>query len=143
MSLTNRIADWFGQGEFEREKPDPPEDESLERQMSLDVYETTVEYRNGDTETFKNYGRSKTGKHVVTYKTEPTPHSVGGMTPRMHYDTRSFNYEVLSREPEDELIAGETWELTWTKTWKEDTWFDGTFKEWTEANEGVTAERKT
>lgn len=129
MSLVDRLLGWDSDGES---RPPRPDDETRQRTYEFDLYEVTVAYRNGDTETFEAYGRYSTDSNHITYNVEPTGRSNYHDKGDAHYsfERRTINYRVLDREPESEVVGTETWELSWTVTYEEETHFTGEFARW-------------
>lgn len=100
------------------ETPDPVEESEPVPQsytLDLDVYEVTVEYRNGDVETFETYLTSLRRDHEVSFKVEPkTRRSYNRGSPSIEYTRRPISFEVLARDPIEEHIATETWKVSYT-----------------------------
>lgn len=97
------------------ERPEKPEPEDKSKSYDLTRYEATIEYRNGDTETFECYGVSNRGDHYITFHTGPYGHTTYNRTVTNSFDRRSENYETLAREPILEELATDTFTLTWTE----------------------------
>lgn len=87
------------------ERPPKPDDESDGWSRELARYRATVEYRNGEVETFECYGVKERGEAQIVFFTDPTAGiSIEGRL-RTDFAERSINYETLSREPETEEVA--------------------------------------
>lgn len=135
MSLLTRVWKLLtGDGDGgDEDIPERPPDEQTHREREFEVYEVTVEYRNGDTETFESYGRYSEGPDEYVWNTGLKPRrSLGTGKAYYTYDRRSIPTELLAREPVFEEIRTETWRLSWTTTYEKDTYFDGSFKKWSE-----------
>lgn len=116
MSLLDRL---LGRDTDEEVPPPKPPDEQRQRDLEFDVYEVTVEYRNGETETFESFGRYHTDDHTIRYNVEPYPvayNRYGEADARHGFARRTVNYAVLAREPIERHVRTETWRLSWTVT---------------------------
>lgn len=141
MGILSRLTSLRGSQDDER--PPKPEDEQREEKIERDVYRVTVEYRNGDTETFDTYGRYNTGSHKITYNVELQPKTKNYSDPgdaAYTYDRRRIHWGVLARDPVEERVGTETWRLTWIVTYQEKTKF-GEFVRWEPHAENPELER--
>lgn len=120
MGLLRRLDEWLRVG------PSPEKFESMaaeaaaegeERTITrdLDVEQVTVEYRNGDTETFESYGSNRSD-HSIAFRTEPKiSHTWSQIRdyPTIDYNHRRISFETLNREPVAEWVATEKWRITY------------------------------
>ena len=109
----------------EPEDPGPPEPSEGEREWTLTVYSATVEYRNGDTETFECYGKYTRGD-TVGFNVSLDWYTYNDHVSRK-YQRRTEHYEVLDREPELEELRDETWRVSWRTEWSQN--FRGLWEE--------------
>lgn len=115
MGLLNSI---FGSSDGD-ERPPKPDVESGERRVDVTRYEATVEYRNGDVETFECYGIYSRGETRVKFNTNPyAKRSISYWEPTYGYNRRTINYETLSREPELVELAEDTFVIAYTEDWE-------------------------
>jgi len=113
MGLIARLAFW--RDNSTGEMPPKPDTETGETKREFDVFETTIHYRNGDTETFKSYGIEGRGADLIEFSV-PEVHASGK---RLYTRTRREMYEVLEREPTLKKVGTETWVNEWSKDWRE------------------------
>lgn len=123
-------------------RPPKPDVEEGEKRFERTRYEATVEYRNGDVETFECYGIYSRGDAVVKFNTDPyAKASLYKGEATYDYDRRKINYETLAREPELTEVATDTFVLTFTREWEWSTG-PGSFnhgpKEWHEEHEDIS-----
>lgn len=124
-------------------RPLKPNDEQRTDVLNFPVYEVTLHYRNGDTETFECYGRYGSDENRITYNVEPEGRGKlwkGDGEAGYSFDRRAVNYEVLNREPIEEKVGTEAWELSWTVTheWERDGY--GTTYSWEPKATDITLE---
>lgn len=99
-------------------RPPKPEPDELEKEQKVSRYEATVEYQNGETETFECYGADR-GDHTVTFKLDLKPNtSLLFDEPTLRHETRSVNYETLAREPVLERAGTDLVTFTYTLEWE-------------------------
>lgn len=108
----------FGSGD-EPEDDTPPEPNSGSTERQFTVYEATITYRNGDTETFEAYGHPHKNNHRVRFRTDVSYSLSGNSAAPYPRGNKRFNYETLGREPELKQIRTETWRVEWETTWDE------------------------
>jgi hypothetical protein len=104
---------WFSQSDEQTDsRPPKPDDKTKVERKEFDVYEATVEYRNGDTETIRCYGKNKSGD-MVKFRTDVSWYEThtSGRHIRTRYSRRAENYETLNREPKMELAGTEVYRI--------------------------------
>lgn len=101
-------------------RPPKPDVEQDTKRLERTRYEATVEYRNGDVETFECYGIYSRGDTVVKFNTDPYGKAswYGDNEAGHSYRRRKINYETLAREPELEELATDTFLLSFTREWE-------------------------
>lgn len=144
MGLLSRI---LGTGDVDtgNERPPKPDVEAGQKAVTRTRYEATVEYRNGDVETFECYGIYSRGEDRVKFNTNPYgKRCLYDKTAEHSYGRRKINYETLAREPELTELGTDTFILTFTRNWDWSTGpgYDGrnTSYDWHEKHEDIELE---
>lgn len=123
---------WFGG----ITKPPKPEDKSgLTQTRSVTVYETEVEYLNGDTETITHYGKGH-NEDRLTFKIDFEYGGVLG-TLRQYSRHRQIHHSVLARDPITEPVYVEEYTVTYDITHR----YSYVHNEWEERIKQATAEQ--
>lgn len=125
----------------DEERPPEPDSYHDTTEKERPRYEATIEYRNGDVETFDCYGIYRRNDAGVTFNTDPYASRgySGGVT--HSFDRRSENYEVLAREPELEEVATDRFVISYRVEWEWETpgvALPSTDKEWCKTHYNVT-----
>lgn len=114
------LLDWLnGRGGDEQERPPKPDAEQVSKTKDVDVYDATVHYRNGDTETFETFGIKSEQDEYIKFNTAPIDlrhwnGRYGEPDVYLSYDDRREMWEVLSRQPVLEPLETRSYEITFT-----------------------------
>ena len=135
--MWNPISRFRSTDTSDDERPPKPEPHDERGEIEKTRYEATIEYRNGDTETFECYGIYSKDGDRVTFNTGPYAKRSwnGGVT--YSFNRRSIHYETLAREPVLDEIATDTFVLTWTVDyeWKRSSSHSFASNEWCETEQ--------
>lgn len=88
--------------------------ETRVERKTFTLYETEVEYQNGDKDLFISYGRKARSEETVTYGVGLKTINIPPGDPWITYEPRKLNYSTLAREPASTPIGEETWEMRYT-----------------------------
>lgn len=111
MSVLDVVLPWRSTGGEKR--PPKPEEEAKSLTRELTENEVSIEYRNGDTETFKAFNVYSKDGNTITYNVSAYPRVSLSGTTKIGYERRTISYEVLAREPVMEEVETRTYRLTW------------------------------
>jgi hypothetical protein len=111
---------WFRDTTTDDSQEKPPKPDAYEDSKTREItrFEATIEYRNGDTETFECYGVYSRGGDYIKFNTNPYGRTNFKGKPSHGYNRRAEHYELLAREPELEEVATDRFTLSYRVAWE-------------------------